>query len=779
MTTRSDLEERAAAGKSLEDFIELAKEATLLEPADPGYAKELLQKAEMQCQMPLDYIKAGDLAASSLNDMEYAKDLYEQAEDMLFEASEFIAYAKSMAKYVGDKDKAREYLEKAADEANEPAELLSMSSLAQSELEDEELGKSLLAKVEDKVKTFDDYLSLAKSLQDGGDEDASKTFFKKAARFCDDVPATVNYAQHIREIYDDNEWARQTLDDAEMDCQFTKDFVALASGYKNLFDDNAKMQELMQQAEEFCMTGEERIDLAEGLWTLLQDKEKAAENYTKALVDVTDKDMLLELARKSAVELQDMELAKKIYAKAEERMSSASDLSKLAQAVISDLQDKDYAGQVYARAGESMVAPNDLVKLGSDIVAQLGDPELAATMYRKAFDNAGDCKQLLKLVAPVKEKLDDSAFVKEILQKAEQSAEGSSDLLEIGTAILTELDDKTFAKNVLEAAEERVASLGEMKSVAEQIKQHYGEDDSWIERVTEKLAKREANQARYDVFQNKEKDATSVLDLAHIAEQVMQELDDKFYTTKLLTTAEELYRNSGSDFSQGRLLVLSIDRHLQDENWVRRLLDAAADQAGNFTQLLAVTETAGNALQDKNFGQGLVKQYLQSWEQKLDDGKAESPYDYSKLARVVALGTGDNNWVSDLLNKGKALATDHFSFAELGEIALLVEDVQTGENLLQCAADACDSPSQAVQLASRLNENGIATDLVKKLYLGAKGNFTEANDQLDWASGIVQIFKDHEWAKREYDELSSVFASGPAAKRYKASRTADLERTFW
>ena len=55
-----------------------------------------------------------------------------------------------------------------------------------------------------------------------------------------------------------------------------------------------------------------------------------------------------------------------------------------------------------------------------------------------------------------------------------------------------------------------------------------------------------------------------------------------------------------------------------------------------------MTTTASDDLSDKTFGQPLAKQYLQSWEQKLDDGEAKSAYDYSKLAKVVAQNLGDN-----------------------------------------------------------------------------------------------------------------------------------------
>lgn len=88
--------------------------------------------------------------------------------------------------------------------------------------------------------------------------------------------------------------------------------------------------------------------------------------------------------------------------------------------------------------------------------------------------------------------------------------------------------------------------------------------------------------------------------------------------------------------------MLNIDKHLQDKNWVQQLLDIAANKANSFAQLLAVTTTASDDLSDKTFGQTLAKQYLQSWEQKLDDGEAKSAYDYSKLAKVVAQNLGDN-----------------------------------------------------------------------------------------------------------------------------------------
>ena len=44
----------------------------------------------MHCQMPLDYLQAGDLAVKA-GDADYARSLYEQAEEMTFEVGQFTA----------------------------------------------------------------------------------------------------------------------------------------------------------------------------------------------------------------------------------------------------------------------------------------------------------------------------------------------------------------------------------------------------------------------------------------------------------------------------------------------------------------------------------------------------------------------------------------------------------------------------------------------------------------------------------------------------------------
>jgi tetratricopeptide (TPR) repeat protein len=778
MATKKDLESRAADCKSVDDFVTLAQEA-LADPANKAYAKTLLQKAELNCQMPLDYIRTAEIAAGSLEDMDYAGELYDQAEDMLFEVAEFTAFAHGMAVYMDKKDKALEYLQKAAEKASQLKEFLMIANQAKQDLDDEELAKSLLAKVEEKAKGLDDYRDLAQSILEAGDSESARGFFKKAARFCDDIPATINYAREIINLFDDKDWAQRTLDEAETDCQFTKQFVELAHGYKDLFEDGEKVNELMDQAAEFCMTGEEQIDLAEGYWSLLGDKDKAAESYQKALSEITDKQALLKLASKVATELNNNALAKTIYAKAESRMSSASELGKLAQAVVADLGDREYAAQVYERATQNLSNPNDLANLAGELISQLGNKEQAIGVYRKAYERAGDVKQLLNLASQVDDNLADKNFAREILEKAVSAAQESPILVEIANKILSVLEDKTMAARVIESAEERITSLGELKTVTQTIKTHFSDDTDWISRVDEKLAKREANQAKYNVFQQLENKAENLIEHLRLAERVMEELEDKFYARKLLASAEQVYRQQGYDFNQGQSLILAINNHLDDQKWIKQLLDDAAERCANFACLHAVGETASVHLTDTKAGTSLAKGYYQAWEKGLDENRDKDAYDYTKLAKVVDNELGDHTWALALVDKAAQRGGDHFAFAEMGAIANHAGNSDKAKQLYQQAAAACANPEQLQQLVKRMKAAEVDSNYIRELYAQSQSMLKTPLQRLHWAEGIIQLFQDKNWARQEYDKLSSEFSSGVDALQFKASQQSRLRTGLW
>ena len=764
MATKADLEGREGGCASIDDYVALAKEA-LAEPADRDYAKHLLQQAEALCQMPLDYLGPADVAVSMLGDADYARELYDQAEDMLFDAQEHLAFARSMAEHMRDTDKAREHVETAAGDAGAPAELLSIAHLARTSLGDTALADSLLAKVQEGVHGMDDAKKLVASLLESGDEASARAFFAGAARYCDDVAATADYARDVKSLFSDDGWARKTLDDAEMDCQFTGDFVALATGYRDLFGDTGKVAELMEQAAEFCMTGEEQLDLAEGLFALTGDREGAAAAYDKALADVTDKDMLLGVAGKIAKTLGASEdaggldaaavagaaaVAKRYYAKAEEKISTAAELAKLARAVTGDLGDRDYAGEIYDRAIEKLMNPGDLANVAGELAA-LGDTVRATAAYRKAFERAGDAPALIKLATAIVAKpagdIDGAsvALAREVVEKALEVAKGTPELISAGVAA-SEAGAADLARRALEAAEERVTSLGEIRNVAEQVSAGFPDDAAWIARVEDKKARREANQAKYAAFQGREKRARGALDLVALADAVMDELDDRFYVEKLLDAAEQRWTAGGHDPVEVPALAIAIDHHLEDPDRIESLMKQAAERAARLPALANLGRFAVSKLRDRERGATLARSLYAAWE---NDRLGEDAREHAKLARIVSRDLADRDWVERLVRAGIGITADPLETTELAIVATLAGLDPVAASARAEAADRCASPRDALHVAARFLAAGACDAGAREFYASVREKFSEAGPRLAWAQGIVELFSDRDWAERE------------------------------
>lgn len=756
MPTKKTLEAREAACKTAADFAALAKEVAA---TDADHAKALLEKAEAQCQMPPDYIATAEGAvAAGLAD--YAKDLYGQAEDACFDAMEKAALGASLARTGTDADKGRALLEEAAGEAKQLGELLTISGYAREALGDEALAASLLAKVEEKAKGLADYMSLAKTLAGEGAADAARDFYQKAARHLDGMDDTVAYAKGYLDVFSDQAAARKVLEDAETDCQFPKDFAALAAGFKEVFDDGDKVSELMDQAAEFAMSGEENLDLARGYWNLLADKAKSVDAFGKALPEVNDKGQLLELGGFIASQVQDPDLAKRFYAKAEEKMSSAAERIKLAEAVIKDTGDKALAAEVYGRAADSLTQPNDLMSVAANLVDQLADKAKAAEIYRKAMSGMSDLGQYTKLLEAVDAKIGDKAFGGEILAKASEVASGTPDYLDIAKRAIASLGDKDLGKDLLAKAEEQVTSVGEMKNVVAAVKEHFADTGDWVAQVEEKLTRREANQAKYAVFQEREKAAVTSVKTLQLADAVMAELEDKFYAQKLLVDAQKKLEEEGWDFSKARKLVEGVSRHLGDSEWATRLLKDAGERVQGFGNLSVVAESAAELLPDKKKARSLIKGLLDGFEKKLGSAGA---YDLSKLAAVKARLLGDQKGAAAALDQAAEKGGSHFTFAELARVAgeLGLEDkVQA---FTAKAAECCGSASQARQLANRLLENGVSRDQVRELYAGLKARLSGTGEQFAWADAIVDLFGDRAWARKELEDLAATAQGADAA----------------
>lgn len=772
MVAKADLEARQAECESVEDFVNLAREA-LAEPADQDYARELLQEAEMKAQFPADQVMVAELFAE-MGDREHAAEIYESAADMCFDGMEYATVGASLAATLGDRERGAELFRQGVDEVKESAQILTLADWAESKLGDSELSKELYAKVEEGCKSLDDFKSLAKTVLETGDAEGAKAIFQKAQKFVTDIAGTVDFAAGAREMFGDEAWVRSLLEGVEGDAQFPGQFVQLAQGFKELLGDEGKVDELLEQGAEFAMSGEELLDLADGYWNLKQDGARAAEYYEKAMPDVNDRAKLLELAKKAGGEIGNLELAKKFYAKAKEKVTTPGDLTKLADTVFEDLGDKEFAAELYAEAEEKIGSAHDLLGLAGRVLSNLGDQVRASGIYRKALDLSTDFDAVGRFLDSVREQMaDDKGLLQQALEKMEQTAENSPELIKVQGHVLALLQDSGFARRLLEQAEEKVTSLGELKAVVAAVEASFGDDGDWLARLQEKVEKREANQALYDEFQAREAECTNALQYLHLANEVMTRLDDPYYGRKLYAAAEELLDKGAFDLSQYGELIRAIDSKLGDREWVERLVEAAASKTKHFSEINRLARLAAS-LSDREQGKALARRVLEKSAAELEALDSATTADYIKLARSVTENIGDTEWAKKLLEQGMAKAADYLELSALARTALEAGDQETATALLEKAAETVQTPSQLQKLAGRLLQWGLDRDLVRKLYEKGEQLFTGARQKLEWAEGILAQFGDREWAAKAYDAIASLFTDPADRAAYELSRKIRL-----
>ncbi len=779
MAQKENIEGEESACKSIDDFMALAKKAAA-DPADIDYAKHLLRQAEALCQMPLDYLRVADIVATQTDDLDFAREIRDQAEEMLFDAPEHLAFARSIAGPVGgDPDKAREYIEIAVREAGSVEERLAAVGVARA-LADEgsdlaDLVDNLLEKIRSGVKDLDDVRKIAGSLHEAKEIDLARKFLEGSSGHCEDIPTTIAFAGIVQSLLADDEWVRRLLDEAEVDCRFTKDFVALAIGYRDLVRDEARAKESMEQAREFCMSGEERLDLATGLLEATDDREGAAAAYEKALDEISDKERLLEVAATIARTLEAPDLAKRYYARAERFASSASDISSLVRQVADDLGERTFAREILLRAIERSSNPSELANIAGDMATF--DPEAAREAAAKAIERAGDAPGLVRLAESIKEKLGDPSLALEAAAKAIGQAKGSAELIPIGALAcdIAQSDDGTvaegarsIARRALQEAEERVASLGEMRNVAERVRTNFADDAPWVARIEEKLQRREANQALYTAFSERERKARGLPELIALVDEMMAEIGDSFYADKLLTAAEERWREEGSDPSQALDLIAAVDRHLDDLERTTSLIRRAAEGVVRLQGLASLGHFALTRLKDRARGIDIAGELYAGWEEKIAarESAAGGAREGIRLARIVARDLDQPQWVERLLASAAEKSSDPLESAECAIVAADAGLEESARTLRERAVERCKSVHDVRALVTRLLGSGLDEELSRGIYGTLHEICTTDASRREWIRGIEEIFRDPKWAARE----SSKAGAGASAGRRRSPR---------
>jgi hypothetical protein len=572
----------------------------------------------------------------------------------------------------------------------------------------------------------------------------------------------------------DAAYAKELMDRVADDCQFTKDLAACAIVYKAL-GEQGRAEELLQTAEDYCMSGEEQVALAEAKFKVLGDKAAAVGAYEKALKETGNLDPLIDLAKNVMAVIADSAFAKKVLEKAEAKISRAVEYSKLAATAAEHVLDKDYAAAIFNKAAEKLTSVPDLLSLASEVTKTLGDPARAKALYERALNGATDFTAAKTLIESAKQ-AGDAAFMQAALKKAGNLATATGEYIELAEG-LASVGDKPAAAALLDKAEDAVAGLDEMQKLVAAVEAHLADDAERLARVKAKLEKRQANHARYLEFQQLEKDAASVKQFLTLAERVRLELEDPFYSAKLIEAAENLLDGTGYQFSRYKPILLAVDKNLDDTAWLGRLLDRAAENATDFIAFKDLVVTAAH-LHHRELGVSKARAYLAAREAALAADANATVYDSAKLAEASFAATQDATEAGRLLEAARAQAKDHFALTHIGRLYASMGNTAKADELFAAAAAACSSGDACIQFIDRLKGFALPLDVLKKWYAECGTHLKAPADKLRWAEGIADALNDKVWATEVYGQLAGQF-SGADTARFELSRRSRADLNYF
>ncbi|HNI09220.1 MAG TPA: hypothetical protein PLL24_14075 [Thiobacillaceae bacterium] len=577
------------------------------------------------------------------------------------------------------------------------------------------------------------------------------------ARECFDEPADMAYAKDIltSAAFTGDADARKALDKVAGDAMFTKDFVTLAIGYQAL-GDAGKAKEMLGQGADFAMDGGEKVSVGMGQWLALADAAAAAKALTGALKEVSATEELYGLAGVVA-ELNDATLFGQVTDKIKTKAGRAADFARLAK-LLAKGGDKAKAVETINEGAAKYGSPADLIAL-SGAMGEV-DPAAAGALYDKALDSAKDFTALMQVLAAA---AGNAEFTKAVLAKGGAIATASGELLQLADACAS-LNDAAGVADMLTKAEEAVANLDEMRKVVEAVEKHATGDAARAERVKAKLAKREANQAKYVAMQNEEGKCTTIKQLIALADRIMAELEDAAYAGKVLGIAEGKMREEGAfHFARFKSLILGVDR-LGDQAWLGKLLDESVANATDFVWFREIVMTCATELKDAEYGKARARTYA--------EGRAlgDSAYDYTKMAETVQTGLGDSAMAAKLLGEAAARAKDHYALAHTAKLYRDIGDNAAANALFAKAVEACASGDQCVQLATRLKAYELPASEIGPLMDACGGRLGKAGDKLRWAEGVADLLLDQAWADKAYTAIAGAFGADADKKRFERSR---------
>jgi tetratricopeptide (TPR) repeat protein len=645
MSKKDELKELEKNCVEVKDYIELVRKA-LEEPSDREYANELLLTAEEECKFPSDYVLVAE-GYSLLENKEKAYELFEQAEENAFEPLEFAQIGKSIFTCLSDLEKAKELFRRATKDVKKLSDAVAILCMIQANINDREIINELFGKIQSQCKSIEDYKNAINLIiEETGDIQLAKAFVQSVEGKLDGINLIIDFASLIFEVFNDKEWSIKLLDEITDDAQFTREFIKLANCYRR-FGETDKATQMMGNAKDYAISGEEFLELAFAYWDFEQNKTLCESLIEKSLKDIKEQKQLIELAKFCSEKLNAPDLTKKILLQIESKAATANDYIALLQLAFALTDDIEFGLMLYDKLLEKVDSPTDLLSIAEDITQRTKDIERSKKFFGKAIQNCSSFKQMLEIAEKANALFGDKNFTFDILTQASRLAKGTTDYVLLAEKSFSLIDDKDFGIKNLEIAEELVTNLSEMRGVCEAFKNLLPDSPEYIQRVSEKLAKRETFQAKYDEFQKIENEAKYLQDYLKLAQMVMKEIDDIYYCRKLLSKAEKLLNSQFLNVDNYSKLAKAIIELTADIGWAILLFDNLYSNRIVFlNDLLQLCRAVGQVFEDKEIANGLQEKYINNSRNKISNSS-----DALKLAKIMVEFNSDDEDIVALLDK--------------------------------------------------------------------------------------------------------------------------------
>lgn len=772
MSKKDELKELEKSCVEVKDYIELFQKA-LEEPSDIEYANELLLAVEEECKFPSDYVLVAE-GYSLLGNKEKAYELFEEAEESAFEPLEFAQIGKSIFNYLNDLEKAKGLFLRATKDIKKLSDAVSILCMIQPNIDDKETINELFAKIQSQCRGIEDYRNVIKSMVERtGNIQFAKAFAQSVEGKLDGIDQTIDFASLIFEIFNDKEWSIKLLDEITDDAKFTREFIKLANFYRELGETD-KAIEMMEAAKDFAISGEEFLELAFAYWDFEQNKTLCKSLIEKSLKDIKEQKQLIDLAKFCSEKLNASDLTQKILLQIESKAATKNDYITLVQLAFTLTDDIEFGLGIYDKLLERVDSPTDLLSIAEDVINRTRDTERSKKFFDKAIQNCSAFKQMVEIAEKANTLFNDKQFTLGILTQASHLAKGTTDYLLLAEKSFLLIDDKSFGIRNLEIAEEIVTSLSEMKSVCESFGKLLSDNAEHIQRVNEKLAKREMFQSKYDEFQKIENDAKYLRDYLRLAEIVMKEINDVYYCRRLLTKAAKLLDSQFLSVENYTKLAKAMVELTMDTGWAILLFDNLYSNRIVFlNDLLILCRSVEQVFEDKEIIKGLQEKYINN-----SKNKVRNLSDALKLAKIMVEFNLNNEDIVALLDKFVD-SIDSLPIAiEFLKFAITQNFDRISGNIKEKMWSLVDSQNDLVMLSRFLLEAGEPKDEVVESYIKFVEKINSREMFLTLVSNFYELFGD--------DNMFDKFAKSVGTKLDKQQRkqieklrAIFIEQKYW